>query len=109
MNFQLKGNGFHISEHNKEFVSTMLHRIDKFQEHIEDLTITIHRETEQLHNLNADIHFHWKTKCHISHKSRELYPGLEHLFEELEKKCRREHSKRLDHHRSDSNKHTSCF
>ena len=29
MNFELKGNGFHISEHNKEFVSTMLHRIDK--------------------------------------------------------------------------------
>ena len=31
MNFQLKGvNGFHISEHNKEFVSSMLHRIQKF-------------------------------------------------------------------------------
>ena len=110
MNFQLKGAGFHVSDHNKEFVDSMLlHRIEKFEEHIENLTITIHKEAEHLHNLTADVHFHWKTKSHISHSSRELYSGLEHLFEELEKKCRREHSRHVDHHRGESTKHTPHF
>ena len=109
MNFQLKGAAFNVSDHNRQFVDSMLHRIKKFEEHIEDLTITIHKETEHLHNLTANIHFRWKVKCHISHSSRELYPGLEHLFEELEKKCRRAHSKHVDHHRGDSSKHTPHF
>ena len=80
-----------------------------FEEHIEDLTITVHKEAEHVHNLSADIHFHWKTRNHISHNSRELYPGLEHLFQELEQKCRREHSKHVDHHRAQKNKYDPQF
>lgn len=109
MQFELKGTGFHISDNNREFVQTMLHRIDKFSKHIESLVVTIHKETELLYRIKADIHFHWKAYEHITHDDKDLYPGIEYLFEELAEKCRREHGKHVDHHRGKCDKRENSF
>lgn len=103
MKFDLDSVHFHLSQQNHDYVEGKLRGLDKFKEDIETMRIVITKETEHLHKVTADIHFHWKHHVHLSAEDKLLYSALDHLFHEIEGKCKKEKEKVKNHHKKKEN------
>ncbi len=98
MDVKTQGVHYQISEATQEFIDKKLQRLTHLEDLIVDLQITISRSSKGSYTLNSDIHFRWGNTSHIHIDNiRELYKGIELLFDKIEAKSQKEKEK-IQHH-----------
>lgn len=97
MNLNVRGVHYQPSEETNEFLNKKLQKLQFAEDYLQDLDITMKRETEgQGFHLDAQLHFKWGSVKVVSYDCYELYEGIEMLADKIESVARKEKSKVIE-------------
>ncbi|MDA3850543.1 MAG: ribosome-associated translation inhibitor RaiA [Spirochaetaceae bacterium] len=88
---------YHVSDNTKEHIEDKLTRLEHFDELIQDLKITLTKETNHEYKVAADLHLKWGFIGHLDVKDRDLYKGIDMLVDKLDLKIIKEKEKIKTH------------
>ncbi|MCF0237397.1 MAG: ribosome-associated translation inhibitor RaiA [Sphaerochaetaceae bacterium] len=94
MNLNVRGVHYQPSEETLEFLNKKLKKLDFASDYLQDLDITIKRETlGQGFHIDAKLHFSWGSVKVVSNDCYELYEGIELIADKIEASARKEKGK----------------
>lgn len=97
MKWNITGVDYHVSDHTNEYVEQKFHRLERMSDILEEVKITIIKETHEF-CVEAHTHFKWAgASIHVEQRERELWPALDHLFDKLDIKLAKEKEKHQAH------------
>ena len=98
MNLEIKGvHNYHVSDKTEEYLNKKMKRMKHFEDMIQDLHLSIERENSGEYKISVEIHFRWGA-MHIDIDHRDLFQGIDLLFDKIEAKSTKEKEKIQTHH-----------
>lgn len=94
MNLNVRGVHYQPSEETMEFLNKKLAKLKFADEYLQDLDVTIKRETlGQGYHIDAQLHFKWGTLKMVSYDCYELFEGIELIADKIASVAKKEKSK----------------
>lgn len=88
---------YHVSDNTRDHIDKKLKRLEHFEELVQDIKITLTRETNHEYNVSVDFHLKWGYLGHINVSDRDLYKALDMLFDKVDLKISKEKEKIKTH------------
>ena len=94
MNLNVRGIHYQPSDETLEFLDKKLAKLSFADDYLQDLDITIKRETlGQGFHIDAQMHFRWGANKIVSQDCYELFEGIEFIADKIENMTRKEKEK----------------
>jgi putative sigma-54 modulation protein len=98
MTVDIKGvHNYHVSDRTREYLDKKLNRISNFEDLIQDLHVSITRETSGEYKVTSDMHYRWGAVAHVSVNDRDLYKAIDTCFDKIDAKTSKEKEKIKEH------------
>lgn len=98
MTVEIKGvHNYHVSDKTREYLDQKLNRISAFEDLIQDLHLSLERETNGEYKVSSDIHYRWGQVAHVAVNDRDLYKAIDTCFDKIDHKTSKEKEKIKEH------------
>lgn len=97
MTLNVRGIHYQPSEETLEFLNRKLQKLSFADSYLQDLDITMKRETQgQGFHIDAQMHFKWGSLKIVSQDCYELYEGIELIADKIESVAKKEKEKTFE-------------
>lgn len=97
MTLNVRGIHYQPSEETLEFLNRKLQKLSFADSYLQDLDITMKRETQgQGFHIDAQLHFKWGSLKIVSQDCYELYEGIELIADKIESVAKKEKEKAFE-------------
>ncbi|MDC7218347.1 MAG: ribosome-associated translation inhibitor RaiA [Spirochaetales bacterium] len=98
MTVEIKGvHNYHVSDRTKEYLDKKMNRIATFEDLIQDLHVSLSKETNGEYTVTSDIHYRWGTMAHVAVSDRDFYKAIDVCFDKIDAKTSKEKEKIKEH------------
>ena len=97
MNLTVRGINYVPSQETKDFIDKKLQKLSFADDYLHDLDIAIKRESKGIgFDIDAILHFKWKTEKIVSYDCYELYEGIELIADKIQAVAKKEKEKVME-------------